>query len=71
MIIRNGFVRDYDGDWYNLHHIIRFNLDQLINKKWAVYALIDHNQSYIRLSPEFESKEEGYLYLDHVFSDCG
>lgn len=67
MIIRNGFVRDVEGRWHNMSHVILFRVERLINKGYAIYAVMDLKPTLIKLTNQFEYEDDAYLELDDAF----
>ncbi len=71
MIIRDGFVRDVDGRWHNMDHVLRFQVHRLVNKKWVVCVVLSIESVLDRISQEFETEQEAHTYLDMVFGYVG
>jgi hypothetical protein len=74
LIIRNGFIRDEDGDWHNLDYISELRIKGLENRgeRNTFVVVADtkiSDQEYVEewMSKEFQSQHEAQINLDNLF----
>jgi hypothetical protein len=64
-IIKNGFVRDEDGDWFNLNKIKYFSAYHY------VVAWFENSEERLILSGPYETAEEAQAALDEAIEKMG
>ena len=66
MIIKNGFIRKREGEWFNIDYIWFFEVHKQVNEKYCItahYISFGHAACF-HLENEYESQEEAQDDLD-------
>jgi len=65
-MINNGFIKDKDGAWHNLSHIIRLRVMETSNSSFAIFAIMNATQSLVQISSDWKDEIDAFEELHHL-----